>query len=97
MNEPSCDGLKQDQDIDCEADAVMRVGKTSIGADGEPSKNEDDRRQSNSDDLEPDMESQGPARFSAIKARYDDGCGDDEDEGDGRERAMHTDERVVLR
>lgn len=96
MHKGAGDGLEQDQDVEGQADVMMRVRQAAPRADGEPTEHEDHGRQRHGDDLQPDMQAQGPAGSAAVEARRDYGRRDDDDEDDGREDGVSADQGMIL-
>jgi hypothetical protein len=96
-NQPTADGLEQNQDIDGNANSMMRVRQIAGRADGEEAEHEDDGGKANSQDLQVGMVVDGPPRSAGVEPDEEHGAGYNEEEGYRGENTMAEDKTVVLR
>lgn len=96
LDEASADNLQQYQGKNGDANAVVGVRQASFRPYGEPSEDEEYRRQENGEDQEVGVISDRIARVSRIESRVQDSYGDEEKKDDCCEKAVCQYEGVVL-
>src|ERR1044071_875383 len=95
-HETAAKGLEEDQDVDGDANAVVRIGQVARGTDGDETEDEDDGRKADSNDVEVRMVLDGLARTLGVETDKQGGDGYYKEEGDGGQHAVAEDETVVL-
>jgi hypothetical protein len=96
-HQPSPKELHENEHIDSNADAVVRVRKRSLRPDREPSKDQNDRRQQHRQNLQIDVQLQTERRIPLTEFRYQDSSRHDADEDQGGDDGVAAYEGVVLR
>jgi hypothetical protein len=96
-HQPSPKELHQHEDVDGEADAMMRVRQRSFRPNSKEAQNKHNRRQQYCQDLQINMQLKTEPRIPLSKLRYQDSSRQDAEECDGRDDTVASYERVVLR
>lgn len=88
--------LKNNHDIDCQANSMVRVGQASLRTDGEPAQHKHHCRQKKREHFTPCMKLECPEWIPAGVISDKEGRGwDDAQEDDGRNDAMREDDGMV--
>jgi len=88
--------LNQYQDIYRHTDAVMGIGEVARRPDGDKSEDEDYGGETNGEDLEIGMVSDGRSGVTTIEANEERRYGQDEEKSNGGEHSMPENEAVIL-
>lgn len=83
MNEPARDGLEENHHVNGQSNSMVWICKASIRPNSEPSKDEDDGGQGDSQDLEVDVGMYRAPRIPSMVTGHEDGSGNNEEESDG--------------
>lgn len=96
LDDPPAKSLHEDQEVDCETNAMMRIRETPIWANGKVPEYEYHRRQDDGEYLEGYVYSKSQKGSSMIIAGNEYSGGDYANEGNGGDDAMRCDEASIF-
>jgi hypothetical protein len=95
MDDRSSQHLYNDKRIQSYANAVMWVCQGPLETDRLKAEHDERGRKQQCHNLEPDVYTQGESGVSVVESSHEDGSWYDEEEGDGGEDTVGSDERLV--
>lgn len=84
FDQPTAHSLQQNEDVDRDADSMVRVGKTPRGAHGHEAQDEEDRAEQHGEDVQVGVVADAVPRAAGVEAHVEHREGHDEEECDSR-------------
>lgn len=97
MNPSAADSLNPNEHINCQSNPVMRIRQAPAWPDRQPAQGKHYGTQEQGQNVQPDMYSDRRARVPGIETDGDDRSRHNEEEGNGSNNAMATNEDMILR